>query len=367
MPVTDSQPPGPGETIIRRTTSRFSSKIPWLPLILAALIVPLLLTALATITGIGERDKIQKDLSARSVAALEAQGISGAAVSFDGRDGTVSGIGADQEQLAKDTVLGVDGVRVASIDGAGGGAGDDAGSPLTIDATADKITLSGEVADDATKKAMVAAAEKKAGGREVVDELTVKKGAKSSLDAAGVGALTDAAAAAGGDIKVDADGKTVTLSGKVPSEEAKAEAEKKAQAAAPGSTVDNQLTIDEEKAALQKKLKETIEAEGISFSPNSAKLTSGSMKTLKKIASALKESPDTKIEVQGHVADVAGVKPDAQTLSDRRAEAVKKELVALGVAADRVAAKGYGGTEPVAPNKTSEGQAANRRVEIVVL
>lgn len=333
MPTTDSHPPGSGETIIRRTTTKISSKVPWLPLILAALIVPLLLTALATLTGIGKRDTIQDDLSERTVQALEAEGITGADVSFDGRDGTISGLSGDHAAHAKDIVLGVDGVRVADVKGAGG---DGASAPLTIDSADDKITLSGEVPDEATKAELIEAATAKADGREVVDELTVKDGAKSSMDATGVGTLVEAIEAAGGDISVQAGGDTVTLSGEVPSEDAKAAVEEKAKEAAPNATVDNQLTVDEEKAALQ-------------------------------IAAALESAPEVKIEVDGHVADVAGVKPDQQTLSELRADAVKDKLVELGVAADRITTKGFGGSEPVEPNNTSEGQAANRRVEIIVL
>lgn len=329
MPSTDSHPPGSGETIIRRTTTTFSSKVPWLPLILAALIVPLLLTALATLTGIGKRDTIQDDLSERTVQALEAEGITGADVSFDGRDGTISGLSGDHAAHAKDIVLGVDGVRVADVKGAGG---DGASAPLTIDSADDKITLSGEVPDEATKAELIEAIE-----------------------------------AAGGDISVQAGGDTVTLSGEVPSEDAKAAVEEKAKEAAPNATVGNQLTVDEEKAALQDELKKTIAAEGIEFAPNSPKLKSESIATLKKIAAALESAPEVKIEVDGHVADVAGVKPDQQTLSELRADAVKDKLVELGVAADRITTKGFGGSEPVEPNNTSEGQAANRRVEIIVL
>ena len=51
-------------------------------------------------------------------------------------------------------------------------------------------------------------------------------------------------------------------------------------------------------------------------------------------------------------------------LSERRAQAVKDYMVSKGVAADRIQIKGMGESQPVADNKTKEGRAKNRRVEI---
>jgi outer membrane protein OmpA-like peptidoglycan-associated protein len=55
-----------------------------------------------------------------------------------------------------------------------------------------------------------------------------------------------------------------------------------------------------------------------------------------------------------------------QELSVRRATAVRNQLVADGVAADRVSVTGFGDTKPVADNTSPTGRANNRRVEIVV-
>ena len=49
----------------------------------------------------------------------------------------------------------------------------------------------------------------------------------------------------------------------------------------------------------------------------------------------------------------------------RRAEAVRDYLIRQGVAAERLTAQGYGETNPVADNKTREGRAKNRRVELI--
>ena len=68
----------------------------------------------------------------------------------------------------------------------------------------------------------------------------------------------------------------------------------------------------------------------------------------------------------GHT-DSVGSDRYNQRLSVRRAEAVKKYLVSKGIPADRVYIEGKGETQPVATNKTAEGRAQNRRVEIEVV
>jgi outer membrane protein OmpA-like peptidoglycan-associated protein len=56
-----------------------------------------------------------------------------------------------------------------------------------------------------------------------------------------------------------------------------------------------------------------------------------------------------------------------QKLSEHRASAVRDFLLAHGIAPDRVTAKGYGESRPVASNDTEEGRAQNRRTEVTVL
>jgi len=68
----------------------------------------------------------------------------------------------------------------------------------------------------------------------------------------------------------------------------------------------------------------------------------------------------------GHT-DSVGTDAYNQKLSERRAAAVKAYLVSKGIAANRVYTEGKGEKSPVADNKTKEGRAKNRRVEIEVV
>ncbi len=88
---------------------------------------------------------------------------------------------------------------------------------------------------------------------------------------------------------------------------------------------------------------------------------------LDQVAAALLGRPDLgRVEVQGHTDDVGGAAYNLD-LSQRRAEAVRDALVARGVAPERLVARGYGFTRPIAANDSDAGRATNRRVQFDVL
>jgi len=103
-------------------------------------------------------------------------------------------------------------------------------------------------------------------------------------------------------------------------------------------------------------------AHGILFDVNKATLKPESMGTISQVVALLKSNPAIKLEVGGHT-DADGMAAANLTLSQARADAVKKVLVDQGIDAARLTAKGYGATKPVDVNTTPEGKANNRRVE----
>ncbi len=102
---------------------------------------------------------------------------------------------------------------------------------------------------------------------------------------------------------------------------------------------------------------------GVLFDFNKSTLQPASDPVLQQILDLLKKNPTQKIEVQGHTDNVGG---DAynQTLSEARAKAIDTWLTEHGIAGDRLTAKGFGKTKPIADNATDAGRAKNRRVEI---
>jgi len=78
----------------------------------------------------------------------------------------------------------------------------------------------------------------------------------------------------------------------------------------------------------------------------------------------LNGQPDWKTKIEGHT-DSTGAKAVNQTLSQQRATAVVAWLVKNGIGPTRLAAAGFGDTQPIADNATEQGRARNRRVELV--
>jgi outer membrane protein OmpA-like peptidoglycan-associated protein len=112
-------------------------------------------------------------------------------------------------------------------------------------------------------------------------------------------------------------------------------------------------------------VEQTTTLKGVRFETASAKLTPGARTIVDEVARTLKSQPKVNAEVGGHTDDVGN---DAYNLilSSQRAESVRQHLIGKGVAPERLTAKGYGETQPIASNDTPEGRDANRRVDFKV-
>ena len=105
----------------------------------------------------------------------------------------------------------------------------------------------------------------------------------------------------------------------------------------------------------------------INFDFDQATIREADRDELEKGLKFIKKYPNAKIKLAGH-ADSVGTDAYNQGLSERRAVAAKKYFVEEGkIEAKRIATVGYGESKPAASNKTKEGRAKNRRVEILIL
>ena len=107
-----------------------------------------------------------------------------------------------------------------------------------------------------------------------------------------------------------------------------------------------------------------IVTHGINFDIDKSTIRPESMGTLNMIVQIMKDNPDLKFDVEGFT-DNTGNPAHNLSLSDARANAVKAQLISMGISASRLTAKGYGETKPISDNNTPEGRANNRRVEFV--
>ena len=105
-----------------------------------------------------------------------------------------------------------------------------------------------------------------------------------------------------------------------------------------------------------------LAAKGINFENGKAVITASSFKSLDDLATLLNTYPGASVEIQGHT-DNNGAADANKTLSQDRANAVKRYLAAGGVAEARMTAVGYGQEMPIADNATPAGKAKNRRVD----
>lgn len=106
--------------------------------------------------------------------------------------------------------------------------------------------------------------------------------------------------------------------------------------------------------------------EDCNFETGKADLKEESYKVIDELVAYLNRKDDERIELGGHTDNVGTAKSN-QILSEARANTVRTYLLSKGIDPNRVTAKGYGLTKPIASNKTVDGKAQNRRTEVTIL
>jgi outer membrane protein OmpA-like peptidoglycan-associated protein len=101
------------------------------------------------------------------------------------------------------------------------------------------------------------------------------------------------------------------------------------------------------------------------FATGKSELNSGASANLDRISAFMTEYPKRTAAIEGFT-DSMGSDEMNQSLSQRRADAVKNYLVAQGVGSSRLSSSGRGENAPIADNDSAAGRQQNRRVEVVI-
>jgi OmpA-OmpF porin, OOP family len=104
----------------------------------------------------------------------------------------------------------------------------------------------------------------------------------------------------------------------------------------------------------------------VNFDNNKSAIRAEDKPTLNQVVQLLKASPKLRLSVDGHTDNVGNAAAN-KTLSQQRSEAIVAYLVGEGIEKSRLVAKGFGSENPIADNRSEDGRAKNRRVELVKL
>jgi len=177
---------------------------------------------------------------------------------------------------------------------------------------------------------------------------------------------------------------TVVLNGIVENQELKEAATRVAQAQPGVISVENMLKVptpvnqvtttttpnlpaNQTDLLLQTRLSAAGASSGIQFESGGDILTLASIPVLERLAYFLSNEKAIKVQILGHTDSDEKCSGDNLILSQRRAEAVRAQLLARGVEAKRLIPTGMGHTDPIADNLSKSGKAANRRIEFLLI
>ncbi|NVB42911.1 OmpA family protein [Pseudenhygromyxa sp. WMMC2535] len=136
-------------------------------------------------------------------------------------------------------------------------------------------------------------------------------------------------------------------------------------------TVETAAVFEEEEAAPAARVElrddRIVIHEKIQFDLDKATIRSESDSLLRELAALIEQNPQLEqVSIEGHTCNLGSAEYNLD-LSERRAKAVRQRLVREGVAAERLSARGYGLTQPLADNDDESGRETNRRVEFRIV
>lgn len=102
----------------------------------------------------------------------------------------------------------------------------------------------------------------------------------------------------------------------------------------------------------------------VNFVTNKSLIKDGDKLAINEVVALLKEDPKLRLSVEGHTDNVGNAAAN-KTLSQARSDSLVAYIVAAGISANRLVARGFGSESPISDNRTDEGKAKNRRVELV--
>ncbi len=247
-------------------------------------------------------------------------------------------------------------------------------TPVSIIRSGNDIKLSGDFPSAEAKASLLDALNASFGPNvNIIDNLRVNPDV-TSLDFSHAAPIFKAAASVS-DFGLAVKGDTVTLSGTAGSGAQQEAIEQAANAAWPNLNIVDTMSINGPVTPAPAPtsggnacahLRSDITALGpITFPSGGTTLTEADEQTLNQVADKLKACPGVKVAINGYT-DNIGSDATNVSMSSNRADAVADYLIARGVTRDHLTAKGFGSADPVADNDTPDGQAKNRRVEILV-
>jgi len=132
------------------------------------------------------------------------------------------------------------------------------------------------------------------------------------------------------------------------------------------TTTENISTREEDITLQAIKEGQSVVLRNIFFETNSFELKEESNAELQTMLELMQKNPTLRIEISGHT-DNVGKDDYNMTLSENRAKSVRQWLIDKGINTQRIVAKGYGKTKPIADNSTEEGRQQNRRTEFKII